>query len=79
MAWYCDPAVDARSAELRKDLDLAAAIPGYQELERTIMDAAPWAPLLNIERQVMRAPRVTGVDRIHPVWFLDLRAVGLAD
>ena len=74
---YCDPAVDARLTAARGVTDIAVAIPEYQAIQRTIMDAAPIVPVLAPIQDGVISDRVTGFDHYHPVWGWDFATIGL--
>src|SRR4029079_5388967 len=75
VAWYCDPAVDTAAAEARTVTDLDMAIPMYQDIQRTIMDAAPVVPLLFPTQDGLISSRVTGFTGYHPVWLWDFPSI----
>jgi ABC-type transport system substrate-binding protein len=77
VAWYCDPAVDEAAAAARQETDLAAAIPLYQDIQDTIMEAAPVVPLQFPSQDGLISERVTGFEGYHPVWLWDFASIGV--
>ena len=76
-AWFCDPAIDARSAAARKIPILADAIPEYQAIQKAIMDEAPWVPVASPLFVGLHGKRVTGFDAFDPVYTFDLASYGV--
>ncbi len=77
VAWYCDPAVDEAAAAARQETDLEAAIPLYQDIQGTIMEAAPVVPLQFPTQDGLISERVTGFEEYHPVWLWDFASIGV--
>ena len=77
VAWYCDPAVDEAAAAARQVTDLDAAIPLYQDIQDTIMEAAPVVPLQFPTQDGLISERVTGFEAYHPVWLWDFATIGI--
>lgn len=77
VAWYCDPAVDEAAAAARQVVDLDAAIPLYQDIQGTIMEAAPVVPLQFPMQDGLISERVTGFTEYHPVWLWDFASIGV--
>jgi ABC-type transport system substrate-binding protein len=77
VAWYCDEAVDAAAEAARQVTDLDEAIPLYQDIQATIMEAAPIVPLQFPMQDGLISERVTGFDAYHPVWLWDFASIGV--
>jgi ABC-type transport system substrate-binding protein len=77
VAWYCDPGVDEAAALARRVIDIDEAIPLYQDIQTTIMDAAPVVPLMYPNQDGLISARVTGLEEYHPVWLWDFAAIGV--
>ena len=77
VAWYCDPAVDEAALAARQVTDLAEAIPLYQDIQGTIMEAAPVVPLQFPTQDGLISERVTGFQEYHPVWLWDFATIGV--
>jgi ABC-type transport system substrate-binding protein len=77
VAWYCDPTVDEAAASARQVTDLDEAIPLYQDIQDTIMAAAPIVPLQYPTQDGLISERVTGFEGYHPVWLWDFPAIGV--
>lgn len=77
VAWYCDPAVDEAASAAREVTDLDAAIPLYQDIQSTIMGAAPVVPLQFPTQDGLISERVTGFVEYHPVWLWDFASIGV--
>jgi oligopeptide transport system substrate-binding protein len=71
-ALYCNESVDKAAAQAKGETDLAARTAAYQEIQRTIMADAPWAPFRHQEWYTLVGKRVGGF-AIHPVWQYDVR------
>ena len=75
-SFYSNPAIDQGILDARATADTAARIAKYQEMERTIGEDAPVAPI------VFYAHQHVGSDRIHgfvysPMSYVDLAAVSI--
>ncbi|MET0772923.1 MAG: ABC transporter substrate-binding protein [Candidatus Limnocylindrales bacterium] len=77
VAWYCDRAVDEAAAAARQVTDLDEAIPLYQDIQGTIMEAAPVVPLQFPTQDGLISERVTGFEEYHPVWLWDFATIGI--
>jgi ABC-type oligopeptide transport system substrate-binding subunit len=77
VAWYCDPAVDEAAAAARQVIDMAEAVPLYQDIQATIMAAAPVVPLQFPTQDGLISERVTGFTEYHPVWLWDFASIGV--
>ncbi|MEZ4597002.1 MAG: ABC transporter substrate-binding protein [Chloroflexota bacterium] len=77
VAWYCDPAVDQAADAARQVTDLDEAIPLYQDIQSTIMAAAPVVPLQFPTQDGLISERVTGFEEYHPVWLWDFATIGV--
>lgn len=77
VAWYCDPAVDEAAAAARQVVDIDQAIPLYQDIQSTIMEAAPVVPLQYPTQDGLISERVTGFEGYHPVWLWDFASIGV--
>lgn len=77
VAWYCDPAVDEAAASARQVVDLNEAVPLYQDIQSTIMEAAPVVPLQFPTQDGLISERVTGFEEYHPVWLWDFASIGV--
>jgi peptide/nickel transport system substrate-binding protein/oligopeptide transport system substrate-binding protein len=73
-AWWCDPAIDTRAAAARGETDATKRVSEYQAIQKDIMAAAPWVPLMHQEWVTLESKRVGGFV-IHPVWLYSLRDV----
>jgi ABC-type transport system substrate-binding protein len=71
-SWYCDPELDALSAEARTVIDLEEAIPLYQEIQRELMADAPAVPVTFGYYTALTSERLQGFDHFHPVYFQEL-------
>jgi ABC-type transport system substrate-binding protein len=70
-SWYCNPEIDALAAEARQVVDLAEAIPLYQDIEQRIMADAPWVPTTFSMVSSLKSERLEGFDHIHPIYWWD--------
>ncbi|MFN8518671.1 MAG: ABC transporter substrate-binding protein [Chloroflexota bacterium] len=77
VAWYCDPAVDDAAAAARQVTDIDEAVPLYQDIQSTIMAAAPVVPLQFPTQDGLISERVTGFEEYHPVWLWDFATIGV--
>ncbi len=77
VAWYCDQAVDDAAAAARQVTDIDEAIPLYQDIQSTIMAAAPVVPLQFPTQDSLISERVTGFEAYHPVWLWDFASIGV--
>ena len=73
-ALYCNKAVDDAAAAAKGETDQAKRIAAYQEIQKTIMADAPWAPFRHQEWYTLISKR-TGGFSIHPVWQYNVRAL----
>jgi ABC-type transport system substrate-binding protein len=71
---YCDKDVDALAAKARAGTDQATRLQQYQQIQNTIMAAAPWVPLRHQVWFTLVSTRVASFG-LHPVWLYDLRNV----
>jgi len=71
---YCDKAVDTLAATARAGTDQPARLQQYQQIQTTIMEAAPWVPLRHQVWFTLVSTHVASFS-LHPVWLYDLRAV----
>lgn len=77
-SWYCNEENDAFAAEAKINPDADARLADYQELERRVMEDAPWVPLFFPAIDTFLSSRVTNFEP-HPVWFIDLAAYGVEE
>jgi peptide/nickel transport system substrate-binding protein/oligopeptide transport system substrate-binding protein len=77
VAWYCDPSVDEAAAAARQVIDMDEAVPLYQDIQATIMAAAPVVPLQFPTQDGLISERVTGFTEYHPVWLWDFASIGV--
>lgn len=77
VAWYCDPEVDQAAEAARQVLDIDEAVPLYQDIQSTIMEAAPIVPLQYPTQDGLISERVTGFEAYHPVWLWDFATIGV--
>ena len=75
-ALYCDKAVDDLAAKAKGETDVTKRLADYQEIQKTIMAAAPWAPFRHQEWYTLVGKRVGGF-AIHPVWQYDVRSLSI--
>jgi ABC-type transport system substrate-binding protein len=66
LSGYKVPAVDTQLKTLRGQ-PLAQALPGYQKVQKQILQDNPWVPLYNPVQYSFVNPRITGM-LVHPVW-----------
>jgi ABC-type transport system substrate-binding protein len=69
-AWYCNDAVDRLAQEARAETDLDRRLEIYREIQRLVMDDAPWVTLDHPEIAVLVHPSVSNF-ALHPVWRFD--------
>lgn len=74
---FCDPSIDERAAALRREIDLDAAIPGYQAIQRDLMEQVPLVPLDYQVWSVLRSDRVPEFS-VHGTYFYDLPSIEVA-
>jgi ABC-type transport system substrate-binding protein len=73
---YCDKAVDTLAATARAGTDQATRLQQYQQIQTTIMEAAPWVPLRHQVWFTLTSSHVASF-ALHPVWLYDLRNVSV--
>jgi ABC-type transport system substrate-binding protein len=73
-ALYCNKAVDDMAAAAKGETDSSKRLAAYQEIQKTIMADAPWAPFRHQEWYTLVSKRVGGFE-IHPVWQYDVRSL----
>jgi peptide/nickel transport system substrate-binding protein/oligopeptide transport system substrate-binding protein len=72
-ALYCNKTVDTMAAAAKGETDKTKRLAAYQEIQKTIMADAPWAPFRHQEWYTLISKRVGGF-AIHPVWQYDPRS-----
>ena len=60
-SFYSDPAVDQALQDARKTTDTDERIAKYQEIEKTIGDAAPVIPIVKYRHHAVGSDRVNGL------------------
>jgi peptide/nickel transport system substrate-binding protein len=73
-ALYCNKTVDDMAAAAKGETDSTKRLAAYQEIQKTIMADAPWAPFRHQEWYTLVSKRVGGFS-IHPVWQYDVRSL----
>ena len=66
--------VDEMAAAAKGETDTKKRLSEYQEIQKTIMADAPWAPFRHQEWYTLVSKRVGGFE-IHPVWQYDVRSL----
>jgi peptide/nickel transport system substrate-binding protein len=66
-AFYCNPAVDRLANRARGDTNTARRYATYRQIQRLVMNDAPWVPLYADILYDFRGSRVRGF-YFHPVW-----------
>lgn len=77
-SWYCSEEIDELAAEARPIQDPGERLAMYGEIERLIMDDAPWVPLFFPAIDTFISERVVNFST-HPVWFVDLAKYEVRD
>jgi ABC-type transport system substrate-binding protein len=73
-ALYCNKTVDEMAAAAKGETDTSKRLAAYQEIQKSIMADAPWAPFRHQEWYTLVSKRVGGFS-IHPVWQYDVRSL----
>jgi peptide/nickel transport system substrate-binding protein/oligopeptide transport system substrate-binding protein len=77
-SWYCNEEVDALGAQALAEQDDAVRLAMYQDIQRRIMDDAPWVPTVLSETVELVSSRVSGT-YLHPVYPFDLRTIAVPE
>jgi oligopeptide transport system substrate-binding protein len=77
LAWYCNQEVEKLEAAAKGEQDDTKRVDAYQQVQKMVMNDAPWVPVFHQKWFTVISKRVTNFE-LHPVWLYNLRTYAVS-